>query len=136
MNIPFSLLVIGLAATVPVGGASLEDFASCGDCLCIPEGEACPTNSMPVYEWSDDHINNLLGVTLEIPITQPCDPYNNVSCDTVPPLEVGGVCAYEITASGQTCQGEYSYRYVSVIDKPIDVIIAYLKLSIKQSCDR
>ena len=103
--------VAALVVPVLVWGNSLSDYAFCGDCWCVPaSGEACPSASMPETSWSDAFINDLLGITLENPIDVPCDPYKNSTCNTIPPLETGGVCAYEIIANGPTCPGNYSYR--------------------------
>jgi hypothetical protein len=100
------MLALGVARS-----QNLDDFAVCGDCWCIPDsGDTCPHDSIPQTEWSAETIDNLLGITLENPISLSCDPYFNDQCDTDPPLESGSVCAVEISANGATCPEDYSYR--------------------------
>lgn len=106
------LFFLTAAFTLPVV-AQLEKYAFCDDCWCVPEaGETCPYNSIRETNFSDTMIENLIAIHLENPLSLSCDPYYDDTCDTVPPLETGGVCAVEIVSNGTKCPEEFSYRYV------------------------
>lgn len=94
--------------------ADLSDkYAFCGDCWCIPdEGEECPMDAIPSTEYNDSLVQNLQGLTLENPILLDCNPYDDTTCETVPPLESGTVCAAKVDnlSEGQECPQDGSYR--------------------------
>ena len=105
-----AMMALGLGVT---RSETLDDYAFCGDCWCIPEsGEICPDASIPQTEteWSEEMINNLIGIKLENPIALSCDPYLDDQCDTEPPLESGSVCAAEIISNANMCPEDSSYR--------------------------
>ncbi len=100
-----------ILAVLVVRSATLEEYAFCDDCWCVPvAGETCPYDSMPKTNYSDVMLDHLLAINLENPLALSCDPYYDDACDTVPPLETGNVCAAEIITSGTQCPEEYSYR--------------------------
>jgi hypothetical protein len=96
------------------------DFATCDGCHCIPgEGEDCPLPT-PSNDFSDI-VPTYKGMTLADPDMQlTCDPYTTDDCDTVPPLEVGEVCAYELLFSDdvdcEECPSQYRLHTTSEQD--------------------
>ena len=91
------------------------DFATCGDCHCIPaEGESCPEPT-PNNDFSGI-VPSLKGLELvDDPFVLDCDPYTEEGCDTVPPLEQGEVCAYELMVENEVdeCPSQYSLHTTS-----------------------
>jgi hypothetical protein len=82
----------------------------CDGCWCIPEaGDACPSKSMPIIDFSDEWLYNLR--TMEflnlLEMDASCDIYNDTEgCDTTPPLEEGDACVAEIPSFQRVMQTE------------------------------
>jgi hypothetical protein len=73
-----------------------EDIAYCDGCWCIPEpGDSCPVDEMPLIDFPATLLDTLRTIPLTNPVTLDCNPYEDENCNTVPPLEKGGVCAVE-----------------------------------------
>lgn len=92
------------------------NFATCGDCHCIPaSGESCPTPT-PDNDFTS-MVPSLKGLTLlDPPFELDCDPYTTEGCDTVPPLQEGEVCAYElrkIISGEEECPSQYRLHTTS-----------------------
>jgi hypothetical protein len=115
----FQSLVLGLVLST-LTQAVIVDVGFCGDCFCIPDsGQPCPSmESMPQVGFSEEFLTRLRGIPLENPMSltsSSCNPFDvDANCDTVPALEVGGVCTIEVTSSdaADLCPQDYSYRYV------------------------
>lgn len=84
-------------------------IGECKGCFCIPEkGDSCPS-SRPTTDFSS-LIPVLRSFTWENPYSLNCDPYNDDSCDTMPPLEIGGACTIEFSGPSGTCPENWTYR--------------------------
>jgi len=90
----------------------LDGISFCGDCWCIPDDEdTCPYDSIPKTEFSERMLQNLRTITHTNPWTMDCDPYSNDNCTTIPPLEIGGVCAAMISKFNDTKQCPENVTY-------------------------
>jgi len=86
-------------------------YGTCADCFCIPSpGETCPADVPPTN--FDALVPELRSLRWSNPYRLDCDPTQDPTCDTTPPLETGGACVVEFSAppdSSTTCPDNWSY---------------------------
>lgn len=99
-------------------GQDENGFAVCGDCHCTNGDDPCPTgDQVPQMEYSSEFVLYLRSLQLTNPFELSCDPYEDETCDTVPPLSdltaLGDAAAcgvvYEAVPEGQ-CPVRYSLQ--------------------------
>lgn len=95
-----------LAVTAQLPLTLALESPQCGDCWCLydsAKGEQCPKYPSWREEYSDDEIAMLRSHELINPLSLPCNPYANSTCDTVPALDDSAVlCATRHTADCST----------------------------------
>jgi hypothetical protein len=110
-------------------GVDNETYATCDGCWCIPdEGTdfTCPLDppqTLPDFPQSP-WIDNLNALQLENPMSLNCNPYENESCDTEPPLASGNACVWEmvikpgvdmeVAVNSTSCADYYTYKLTTV----------------------
>jgi hypothetical protein len=88
------------------------DIAYCADCWCVLKpGDDCP-GDMPQVVFTDSLLSNMRTVVHENPYELPCNPYVEVDCVTIPPLQAGDACVVEFSLPEDisSCPQEGSYR--------------------------
>ena len=96
-----------LLLCLPPGSA--QSFAVCGECHClVANGETCPLQ--PETNFTQQ-VETLRSLVWENPISLPCNPYTNSSCETVPARQDGQVCAIQYgydDSSSPSCPTRYT----------------------------
>jgi hypothetical protein len=90
----------------------LKDFGKCAGCHCIKGGDSCPDSPRVDFTGLQPTLDALKHKNK---MRMPCDPYNDTTCDTVPPLEQGGACVIDYVQKpakrlgSPTCPKKYLY---------------------------
>lgn len=111
------------------GGVDNETYATCDGCWCIPDkgsNNTCPLDppqtlpDFPQAPW----IDNLNALQLDNPLSLNCNPYDDESCDTEPPLVSGNACVWEVVikdgvdegaiVNSTSCANYYTYKLTTV----------------------
>jgi hypothetical protein len=133
-------------------GFDNETYATCDGCWCIPEGgtnnSPCPSDvpqTLPDFPQSP-WIDNLNALQLDNPMSLNCNPYDDDSCDTEPPLVSGKACVWEmiikegvdvVTAMNNdttSCADSYTYKLTTVSESFDDAMAMGMQVTHSGAC--